>query len=322
MWRSLMGFQAGDLVSTEMDARAALTIAQEIEQSVGVPIATATLAGSLIEQGHLPAALEILEAPSLGLDLLVEENRQATMTLIVRGTARLLAGRIDEAVADLDRVARLSSALGDRNPAFGGEWRAAHVPALLAADRIAEARDRAEENLLLARAWGAARSVGLALRISALTESDRGRRLAHLEEAVATLQRSPARLEHARSLVSLGSELRRQGKRTHAREPLRQGLDLAAERGAQGLAEFARAELVAAGARPRRERIAGPDALTASERRVAELAASGLSNREIAQTLFVTIKAVGYHLTNCYRKLDIQGREQLTPALNQPPPRH
>jgi DNA-binding CsgD family transcriptional regulator len=55
---------------------------------------------------------------------------------------------------------------------------------------------------------------------------------------------------------------------------------------------------------------------------VAELAASGLSNREIAQTLFVTIKAVGYHLTNCYRKLDIQGREQLTAALDQPPPRH
>jgi DNA-binding CsgD family transcriptional regulator len=81
------------------------------------------------------------------------------------------------------------------------------------------------------------------------------------------------------------------------------------------LASFAREELVAPGARPRRERLSGPESLTASERRVAELAASGMTNREVAQVLYVTVKAVTYHLTSCYRKLDIAGRDQLAEAL-------
>ena len=73
--------------------------------------------------------------------------------------------------------------------------------------------------------------------------------------------------------------------------------------------------MVAAGARPRRVRLSGIEALTASERRVAQMAAAGMSNREIAQALFVTIKAVALHLTHVYQKLDITGRAQLAGAL-------
>jgi len=109
--------------------------------------------------------------------------------------------------------------------------------------------------------------------------------------------------------------LRRAGRRTDAREPLRRGLDLAAACAASALAARASEELLAAGARPRRERLSGPDALTASERRVAQMAAEGMTNREIAQALFVTMQTVAMHLTRSYQKLDIAGRAQLPAAL-------
>src|SRR3712207_5054417 len=83
------------------------------------------------------------------------------------------------------------------------------------------------------------------------------------------------------------------------------------------LAERAHEELVAAGARPRRLQFSGRDSLTASERRVADLAASGMGNREIAQTLFVTIKTVENHLARAYSKLGINRRDQLPAALGQ-----
>jgi DNA-binding NarL/FixJ family response regulator len=85
--------------------------------------------------------------------------------------------------------------------------------------------------------------------------------------------------------------------------------------GAFGLAERANEEIAATGARPRNVVQTGLDALTASERRVAQLAADGMSNRDIAQTLFVTIKTVEVHLSHAYRKLEISSRAQLDKAL-------
>jgi DNA-binding CsgD family transcriptional regulator len=77
----------------------------------------------------------------------------------------------------------------------------------------------------------------------------------------------------------------------------------------------ARAELAAIGVRPRRTEHAGADSLTPSERRVVELAATGGTNREIAQTLFVTEKTVETHLGRSFRKLDISSRRQLPDVL-------
>jgi DNA-binding NarL/FixJ family response regulator len=65
--------------------------------------------------------------------------------------------------------------------------------------------------------------------------------------------------------------------------------------------------------------LSGVDALTPSERRVAALAAEGLSNREIAQALFVTLRTVEMHLSNVFRKLDIASRTQLPAALASAP---
>jgi DNA-binding CsgD family transcriptional regulator len=91
-------------------------------------------------------------------------------------------------------------------------------------------------------------------------------------------------------------------------------LDVAARLGASLLAQRARDELVAMGRRPRRTAVTGVDALTGSERRVARLAAAGITNREIAQSLFVTTRTVEIHLSAAYRKLGIDSRRNLHEA--------
>jgi DNA-binding CsgD family transcriptional regulator len=63
-------------------------------------------------------------------------------------------------------------------------------------------------------------------------------------------------------------------------------------------------------------RLSGADALTPSERRVAELAAAGRSNPEIAHLLFVTRRTVETHLTSAYRKLDVRSRDELAARLS------
>ena len=136
-----------------------------------------------------------------------------------------------------------------------------------------------------------------------------------LREAVDTLQDAGVALESARALVDLGSLLRRSNRRADARELLREGLDIAHRAGAARVADQAETELRATGARPRRAQLSGLEALTASERRVAELAALGMTNREIAQALFVTARTVEGHLTQTFQKLDVRSREDLGMAL-------
>lgn len=172
----------------------------------------------------------------------------------------------------------------------------------------------AREEVELARAWGAPRTLGRALRILGLIEGgDAGITL--IREAVSVLAESPAQLEHAYALANLGAALRRANQRAEARDHLRQALQLAQRAGATLLAERAHEELIATGARPRRVELSGAAALTPSERRTAAMAAEGMSNREIAQALFVTPKTIEMHLSNAYRKLDIQSRSQLARAM-------
>jgi DNA-binding CsgD family transcriptional regulator len=166
----------------------------------------------------------------------------------------------------------------------------------------------------LAAQWDTPGALGQVARADALF-GDGDDRIEGLREAVTLLERSPARLELARALVDLGAALRRAGHRADARSPLRTGYDLARECGAEGLAEDARRELAASGVRIRRARLTGAESLTPSERRIADMAADGKSNAEIAQALFVTVKTVEMHLTHIYRKLEISGRGDLGRAL-------
>src|SRR5262249_1662155 len=153
----------------------------------------------------------------------------------------------------------------------------------------------ARQELALSRRWGAPRTIGLSLGALGLVEGgEAGQRL--LREAVEMLDKSPARLEYARALIELGAALRRANSRSEARKHLRDAVELANQCGAIALVERANEELAATGARKRTILYTGLDALTPSERRIAQMAADGASNKEIAQALYVTVKTVEMHL--------------------------
>lgn len=204
-----------------------------------------------------------------------------------------------------------------RNPGWTC-WRASAALAHLMLGNAAKATEFANEALTRARAFGAPRPLGIALRTLGLVEGgERG--LIRVREAADGLEQSPARLEYARTLCELGSMLSRQGRRAEARDPLRRALRMARSRGATALAEQAYELLAATGARPRKILYTGLDSLTPSERRIARMAGQGMSNREIAQALFLTIKPVEAHLSHAYQRLDITSREQLPTALTTTP---
>jgi DNA-binding CsgD family transcriptional regulator len=183
--------------------------------------------------------------------------------------------------------------------------------------RIEEARSLVHEEVALARAWGAPRTLGRALCSAGLVvRGDEG--VALLRDAVDVLSTSEAMLVRAEATTELGAALRRENHRSEARELLSTGLELAERCGAAGLTERARTELIATGSRPRRSARTGVDSLTASERRVAQLAAAGRTNRDIAQELFVTPKTIEVHLSHTYQKLAIRSRSQLPAALAAP----
>jgi DNA-binding CsgD family transcriptional regulator len=229
-----------------------------------------------------------------------------------RGVLRLAQGRPDAALADFTELGERSARIGLRNPA--PPWRLGAAACLLQRGAQAEAVRLAEEQLALARSWGTESAVGVALHGLALAQGGEPEALAG---AADVLERSCARLDHARCLVDLGAALRRANQRAAAREPLREGLERARRCGADALADRAHEELVVAGGRPRRRMFSGPGALTPSERRVAELAADGHSNRAIAQELYVTTKTVDNHLARAYGKLGISSRGQLRAAIRE-----
>jgi DNA-binding CsgD family transcriptional regulator len=136
-----------------------------------------------------------------------------------------------------------------------------------------------------------------------------------LERAIDALRHSPRRPALAEALAELGRALRHAGRRAAARVALREALDLSQRLGLTEVAAQARDELRIAGARPRRDLLSGPDSLTAAELRVAEVAARGLSNRDIAASLFLSPKTVEMHLGRVYRKLGIGSRGELAAGL-------
>jgi DNA-binding CsgD family transcriptional regulator len=296
--------QAGDLAGTAGDLPNLLALAQETSMLLGIPSALRYAFDAILERPEL-ADLEAL-AEQVELPPGFAGTVSGAYMLEVRGRLKLARGDADAAAALLRRAGETYAALSFRNPVFYA-WRSW----LALAVGGAEGRALVADELADARRTGLPRAIGVALRTIGILDDD----VDTLREAVDVLAGSPARLEHARALVELGSALRRANQRLAAREPLRAGLDAARRCGAIRLAERAAIELRAAGARPRREVLSGPDALTASERRTAEMAAAGLSNPEIAQALFVTIKTVEGHLSGAYRKLEVRSRTELPTAL-------
>jgi DNA-binding CsgD family transcriptional regulator len=306
LWSGYTHYLRGELGEAESELRASLETLTLWGMPASSQWTTPFLAEVLVERGALGEARTVLAdsgSPPDGSDQTILLDR-ARMRML------LAEARPEEALAYAD--AYELHAAWKRQPRYV-PWRSLKAQALDRLGRHDEAAALAGEELEIARGWGSPGTVGRSLRVlGAILRADG---IEQLEEACALLEHAPARLEHAKALAALGAALRRARKPTDAREPLRRALELADVCGARPLVDAVRAEIYATGARPRTTALRGVLALTASERRVAGLAADGQTNRDIAQTLYVTPKTVEVHLSNAYRKLGIGSRRELARAL-------
>ena len=306
--RGWLALRRGDLCAAEVDTRTALAATELPAPPLYRVLSGGVLVNALVGQGELDAAEQ---AP---LDFEAESRSlPAAVFRFARGRLRIGQGRIAEGLEDLLSVGDILTRALVTCPGFL-PWRSEAALAHLALGDRDPAGRLAEEELELAQAFGAPRALGIAQRAAGvIAGGDRGASL--LREAVDAFERGDVSLERARALTDLGALLRRRNRRTEARELLRQALDAAQRAGARPLADQAETELRATGARPRRVVLTGLDSLTASERRIAELAGQGLTNREIAQTLFITARTVEGHLTSVFRKLRLHSRDELPATL-------
>ena len=307
LWRGWALMVQGDLAEAEQSEREALD--ETRLWGSALPVANypvAFLALIQVERGDLAGAADTLagsDDPGPGPETGHLWFRSRLELDLAQGHPEAVLAGIDEYRLRLGTIT---------NPVWA-PWRSLQTRALDRLGRREEGIELIAAQLEVARQWGASGPIGHALRVLGTLQRQDG--LGSLEEAVDVLEGSPARLERAKALAALGSTLRRARRPTDARKPLRQALELASACGADALVEHVRSELYATGARPRTEAVQGADALTTSERRVAELAAQGQTNRDIAQGLFVTPKTVEVHLTSVYRKLGIGSRRELKAAL-------
>ena len=318
MWRGVCHTDRGDLRPAVADLREAMDLAVAHGMRVAKPYNIGFLANALLEQGETDEAARVIDRGDFPEHLPIDQVHLVWFRLH-RARLRIETGNPERGVEELLEVGETLRLVPFDNPTrravaqLGRRRSATRGPERRGA-RARRRRARARADVGVTRMPSAPRcECSVSSRVA--TQESRW-----LREAVEVLAGSEARLKHARALVDLGAALRRVNRRMEARGRLREGVDLAGRIGAFGLVARASVEIAATGARPRKVVQTGLDALTASERRVAQLAAEGMSNKEIAQTLFVTIKTVEVHLSHAYRKLDISSRAQLDKALLPPAP--
>ncbi len=305
MFRAEAALFAGDLDAAEDYAERAVGFADalgpDVDAAIHVPVIH-------LERGRLDQAVVAAEraepAASTVWGAIVQAERGR-----VRVAAGNLAGGLDDLLAASARMATAGLSLS-----CFSDWAPAAVDALVQLGRVTEAVALAQTELTEAKAFGAARRLGIALSVCGSLDPGPGG-LQALRDGAELLEASPARLEHARALLRLGTGLRARSDAAEARAALTMSLDLAHACGAWALVNQARAALVASGARPRRLRSTGPGALTPAELRAARLAAAGMTNREIAQALFLSTKTIEAHLSQAYAKLGVRSRDALPTAL-------
>jgi len=269
------------------------------------------LLDALLEQDRVDEAEAVLRR--YDLTGAIPDRAPLNPILHSRGRVRIAAGAVRTGLEDVLEAGTRQEALGQRNAAMV-PWRVTAAEAHLALGERDAALELSAANLGLARSYGAAHVLGAALRVHGRTTGGDGG-IGLLREAVGVLDGSFARLELARARTDLGEALLAAGDAAAAREALADAVTLAHDLGAVALGRRASAAALAAGARPRRVALRGAAALTPAERRVADLAARGASNQEIAEALVVTVKTVETHLSRTYHKLGIRSRTQLADAL-------
>jgi DNA-binding NarL/FixJ family response regulator len=303
---------AGRLADAEADLRAPREPgADERPWRIrSTPLMTSFLILCLLERGDLDGAVAVLDA--VDLDEALQPIIAHAPFLYARAQVRIARGDPHAALEDLRACGARLEAGGWRHPGVA-PWRGAAARVLMQLDDDREAARLAAEELALAEAVGAPRSLARALRDRAATTSAPQARLL-LERAVAAGRDAPGEIEEASARLELGALLVHDAP-ADARRELTAALGLARAAGAEPLARRAAGLLRAAGGRPRRADPSGLGVLTPSERRVAELAADGHTNREIAEQLVVTTKTVETHLRAVYRKLAIGSRAELPEAM-------
>jgi DNA-binding CsgD family transcriptional regulator/tetratricopeptide (TPR) repeat protein len=305
--RSLVAYRRGRLNDALADASAALELAADVHGSQGfLAAALGTLVYTALDQGTVDAELGAFA------DRFVREqaadNLPYSHAMHARACLRVDRGELEAAYQELLATGRRELEWGARNPAVT-PWRSSAALVAHALGDERSARELAFEEVEIARAFGAPRALGVALRAAGLVAGQE-EGIALLAEAVAVLERSLGALEHARALIDQGLALRAVGAVAQAEPRLAAGHALAIRCGAAALA-------ARAGVTPRSvpDAPAAPPALTPSEARVARMAADGMTNRDIAQALFVTQKTVEMHLGSVYRKLGVHSRRALPDAL-------
>ena len=309
--RSLCLHRRGELAQAEADIRQAYDLLRLRDIVHLMPPVTACLARVLVERGEADAAAEILDSNGFGGDLPPLNWYQPL--LFSRALVHQAQGRLREAADEFVELRdRILADAGASNPEYPPGAYGARVLVTLGEPELA--RELAEWEVAHARHWGAPSVVAEAVAaLGAVTPGEVGIEL--LEEAVALAASTQARLVHATALGDLGAALRHARRRSDAREPLRKALAIARSCGAAPLAQRVASELEATGEHVPRHTPIGVESLTPSERRVAEMAARGMTNREIAAERYVTIKTVESHLRAAYDKLGIRSRGELPAAL-------
>jgi ATP/maltotriose-dependent transcriptional regulator MalT len=310
--RSMVLCQSGEITKATADAESAVWIVRQTPAMGDPALPRIALAGALA-RGHDPARaaalLDEIDPESLGA---LEYHEY----LMARSTVHWALGDLRQALENLLTCGHSLAVSGIDSPVFATWWvDAACVLAELG--RSKEAQAVAGYGNALSRRWNTSHSHGFALlaEASAATGADA---VSLLSEAVSKLAGPAFRLHYLRAEYWLGVALLQTGDAKAARSRFRRVVDLAMGCGHRILATKARERLVVSGGRMQSITGALADMLTVSERRVATLAAGGLNNREIAESLVVTLRTVEIHLTNAYRKLGVTGREDLPPVLFPP----
>ena len=277
---------------------------------------SAILASALHEQGSHDETQQIIRA---ALAAAPTDEPRALLLLEVSARVWLEHGDLAQALRVVGEAESLATALGVANPALVA-WQPTAAQCYKAVGQPRRAHALAQEALDVAESFGMPRAIALALRTKADIEGPPAE-IDLLKAALEVIETSDAELERAKVLLAYGDALHRAGRDELAREPLRAGIGLADRLGAKSISRRGMATLRAAGGRPRRIRMAGPEALTPAERHVVDLAAAGATNREIAEALVITRKTVEWHLKKVFVKLDISSREQLPEVMETERPR-
>jgi DNA-binding CsgD family transcriptional regulator len=306
--RAELAWRMGDWTAAYATSAEAVRLAAETGQAVTLSYALAIQTLVLAGLGREP---ECRASAAAALDAARPVGAESTISRVeaALGLLELGSGRTAHAARHLRNAHEALQSQGVGEPTvvpYVGDL----IEALLRADRASEAMDVIEQ--VEASADGDARrwTRGVLARARGMAAPDNGY-VRHFQEALEWQSRMTARFDQARTLLAFGERLRRSGQRLLARDRLREALHEFERLGAISFASRTRAELRAAGEPASDSSESALGGLTPQELQIALAVAGGLTNREVAASLFLSPKTIEFHLGNVYAKLALRSRTEL-----------